>query len=273
MLQSLSDTLAPLPEYLTFGRRPYRLVRIWFLQIVIVFSDMRVFRMIHPWISELVTEPFLLKVYTAVTVVAFLGLFVFLRRMGQLTFDPRFQRRTHLAISMVGYLVMAGAVMAVVVLLPAPSLEPNVGGGFTPLEAALTTMMTVNLAALLAIGFYAQFDDDGFPPRSEFEETIQEWLDALDWTDLPEGSREKEVRYNEFQQRTEALTEVLGHAHTTEGKQLHDSFDEWLGWFQMHGPISQEAILERDVTNDRLRRQRERLSAMTDQLEAIVDDQ
>lgn len=273
MYDSLPGTLAPLTEYLTFGRRPYRLVRIWFLQIIIVFSDMRVFRMVHPWISDLVEKPVLLKVYVAITVIAFVGLYAFIRRMGQLTFDPRFQRQTHLALSMTGYLSMASMVMGVVVLLPAPSIEPNLGGGFTMIEFALASMMTVNLAALLAVGFYAQFDDDGFPPRAELEETIQEWLDALDWTDLPEGSREKEVRYNEFQQRTEALTQILEHAHTQRGTELNDEFEEWLAWFRMHGPLSQEAILERDVKNERLRCQRDRLRSMIDQLENVVDDQ
>lgn len=266
------ERLAPLSEYLTFGRRPYRLVRVWVLQIIIVFSDMRVFRMIHPWISDLVEKPFLMRVYLAITIIAFIGLYSFLRRMGKLTFDPRFQRHRHLALSTAGYLVLASTVVAVVTILPDPGLEPNLHGGFTPIELALSVMMTVNLAALLAIGFYAQFDDDGFPNRDELEDTIQQWLDTHDWTDLPEGSREKEIRYNEFQQRTEELIDVLEHAKTARGSTLHEEFEEWRAWFERHGPLSQESILERDVKNERLRCQRERLHTMTDQLEAVVED-
>lgn len=271
MYDTMGDVTESVKEYLTFGRRPWRLVRIWILQVIILFSDLRVFRLVHPWLSDIFTEPLLLQIYSLVTVVSLVALYGFLYKMSQMTFAPKYQRRRHLAVSMAGYLALAGSVVGLLSLTPAPGVYPDVYGGLTVVEFVLGSMVTVNLSALLAIGFYAQFDDVGYPSQSEINATIDDWLEAMEWTDLPEGTREKEARYQEFQQLTEEVVELLEHADTREGERLQEEFEAWQEWCRQHGPLSQEAVIAGEVENDRLVRQRERLDEITTKLEYIVD--
>ncbi|MFC7044359.1 hypothetical protein ACFQH6_02095 [Halobacteriaceae archaeon GCM10025711] len=48
-------------------------------------------------------------------------------------------------------------------------------------------MVTSNLAALVAVGFYAMFDLEDYPSRSHIETTAADWLQSLDWVEEPEG--------------------------------------------------------------------------------------
>lgn len=258
-----------LVEYVTFGRRPQLLFRVWILQLVVIFFEAQVFRVVHPAVTRLFDRPVVLEIYLAVVGVALVVLAAFVRRMARLTFSARFRDLRHVGLSVVGYLLLGGTVVALVV--PAPNVPPVLADGLSVPELALAAMATVTLAALLAVGFYALFDLEDYPSRREIRRGVGEWLDALDWAAEPEGSRAKRERYGEFLARTEELSGLLDYAVTAEGERLRTDFEAWVEAYSNQSPLSQEAIVTGDVEDSRLAAQEEALNRLVERLERIAE--
>jgi len=268
MKETIRDRFGMVEEYLTFGRRRWRLIRVWILQIVLMFSEVQVFGVVHPW-TDHVSEGVLVWTYASITLVFVGALVAVVRRMGQLTFAPWSREPRHQAVSVLGYLVTGAITVFVVWVVPPPHRGPTLGGGITALDLSLGSMVTGMLAVLLALGYYAQFDATDFPTQEEIDEAVETWLESLDWAEMAEGSREKERRYREFRQRSEHLEAELQNAVTDAGQRLRDDFESWRAWFDQHDRLSQEAVIKGSVDNPRLDRGRDRLAAITDRLEGI----
>lgn len=271
MTDTIPDRIDSAGEYLTFGRRHWRLVRVWALQLVIVFSEIRVFGVVHPWIVGYVRRSWVLALYVLVAVTSVAILSRIVRQMGRLTFAPWSRDPRHLAVSAFAYLLFAGVAIAVVWILPAPGLTGTADGVIGAVEVALGAMATGVLADLLALGYCAQFDATDFPSQEEIDEAVEDWLESMDWVEKNAGSWEKEERYREFERRTDRLNAVLENAVTEEGKRLRDDFREWRAWFEDHDRLSQEAVIDETVDNRRLDRGRDRLTDIRDRLETLND--
>lgn len=259
--------LAAFVEYLTFGRRPRLLFRVLVLQLIVIVGELQVFRAVHPAVIRTFDGLTVVELYLGVTTVALVVLVAFVHRMSQLVFVPAFRDPRHVARAVASYLLLGAAVVALMV--PVPNVPPSVTDGVSPPEVALGAMVTSNLAALVAIGFYALFDLEDYPSRSRIETTIAAWLRSLDWVDAPEGSQTKEARYAEFRERTEELSALLDYAVTRDGKRLQADFEAWLEGFGTHGLLSQEAIVTGGAENERLADQHEALQDIVDRLERI----
>lgn len=255
-------------EYLTFGRKPWLLLRVWILQILIIFSDVRVFRIIHPGLADLLPADHVFWIYTVETLVAVVVLVATVARMGKLTFSARLREPRSIALSTLGFLLLTTPVIAIV--YPAPNLPPRPAGGISAVELALSLLVTVNLSALLALGLYIQFDYPDFPSRERMGDRVAAWRDAFDWIEEDDASLEKQERYSEFQERTDAVEAMLENAMTEEGVQLRDEFTAWREEFERHSLVSQEAIVAGDVRNPRLERQHQQLHDIADRLEYLA---
>lgn len=267
-MDTIRDRFGTAEEYLTFGRRRWRLIRVWILQIVLMFSEVQIFGVFHPW-TDHVDDGVLLWTYAAITLVFVGALVAVVRRMGQLTFAPWSRDPRHLTVSILGYLATGVLTVFIVWVLPPPHRGPTLGGGASALQLSLGSMVTGMLAVLLALGYYAQFDATDFPTQEEIDEVVESWLASLDWVEMDEGTREKEQRYRQFVERSDDLEAELQNAVTESGQRLRDDFESWREWFDQHDRLSQEAVISGSVDNPRLARGRDRLTAIKSRLEGI----
>lgn len=259
----------PLSEYVTFGREPYLLLRVWILQVLVIFGDVRVFRIVHPAVVDVIAAHQVVWVYLLESSVALAVLGLMVYKMGRLTFAARFREPRTLAASALGYLLLMSPV--VLVVYPWPNLPPAPDGGVTLLEVTLSLLVTVNLGALLSVGMYVQFDHSRFPSETEIDERVSEWVDAFDWAEKADDAREKRERYNEFQARTDAVEEMLDATVTKQGAELEAEFDDWRAAFERRSLVSQEAIVQGHDANERLAEMHRRLDEITTRLTRLSE--
>ncbi|MFC7044360.1 hypothetical protein ACFQH6_02100 [Halobacteriaceae archaeon GCM10025711] len=107
-------------ELLTFGRRPQLLFRVLVLQVIVIFGEFQVFRIVHPAVMRTFGDVVVVELYLTITAIAVVVLGAFVSKMSQLTFVPRFREPRHIALSMGSYMLLAGSVVALV--FPAPGI-------------------------------------------------------------------------------------------------------------------------------------------------------
>lgn len=260
-----TDRVGIATEYLTYGRQPRLLVRVWLAQVVLLLVEVEFVRTIHPFFLTVFGPDAVGEAYVAFTLAFLVVLGAILLDMGERTFAPRFHRVSHLPVSMAGYLVLAS--VAVLVTMSVRTVE----GGLPVVDVLLASMTTAALALLLAVAFYAQFGVSGFADRQRTRQVVGAWLDTLDWVDEPEGSKRKDRRYVAFRNRTDQVADLLDDAVTTEGQQLRDEFEAWRSQFERYGLLTRERIVRGDVRNSELREHHERLRRLADRLRFVAD--
>lgn len=256
-------------EYLTFGRRPRMLFRVWAIQVVLLLADVGVFSAVHPFFLGVFRPAAVQEVYVALTGGFLAVLWWFLSKMGRLTFAPRFHRPRTLALSALGYLALGGSTVALA--LAGLDMTPAPGSQSLLLDLSLAAMLTTGLGALLAIAFYAQFSGTGFPRRRHTRQVVGEWLASLDWAAEPEGSTTKDRRYVEFANRTAQVADLLDGALTEEGQALREEFHDWREEFERYSLLTRERIIEGDVRNSELRAQHEQFESLRRRLAFVAD--
>jgi|GEM_PF-1787894 len=257
-------------EYVTFGRRPRMILRVWLIQVIFVFADVGVFGMVHPFFEALFHDGMIQEAYLVMALVFGYVLWSYLSKMGQLTYATRFHRRRYQVVSATCYLVLGASIVAITRHIM--DLTPGVTGPHLALDLAMSAMLTTGLAAMLAIAFYLQFDATKFTPRRRSRQTIADWLTAQDWAELPEGSSEKDRRYIEFEKHTEDVAECLEDAMTDDGVALREDFDEWRQQFQRYSLLTKERIVAGDVRNSELQAQNELLESLNARLALLTDN-
>lgn len=269
--ESVRPLVDSVVEAFTFGRRPLLLFRIWVVQVVLLLADVGVFRSVYPLLRDIFRPDILLEACLVLTI-GFLGLlWTYLGRMGRLSFAPRFHHARNRCWSTIGYLVLGGVIVAGA--FHVLDMTPGAAGNHLGLDLAVAAMLTTALAALLAIGFYAQFGADAFPRRRHTGRVIDEWLASLDWPKTDEGTTKKDRRYAEFEHRTTQVADLLDTALTTEGRALRDEFHEWHDSFMQYSILTQERIVSGDARNPELAARHDRLQELRDRLAVIGDVQ
>lgn len=256
-------------EWVTFGRRPLLLFRIWVVQVVLLLADVGVFQTVYPFLEAVFRPP---AIPTAATIIAgvFLGfLWTYLSKMARLTFAPRYHRIGFRLLSTGGYLVLGGAIVATAFV--AIDVTPTIPGEPSAIHLPLAAMLTTGLAALLALGFYAQFGAASFPRRRHTQRVVDEWLAALDWHEHTEGSTEKDRRYTEFVTRSDQVADLLDAALTAEGRTLRDDFHDWRASLRAYSLLTQERILSGNARNPELEAHYERLQTLRERLAFLAD--
>lgn len=256
-------------EAVTFGRRPLLLFRIWVIQVVLLLADVGVFRSIYPLLRDIFRSDILLEACLVLTVAFLALLWTYLGKMGRLSFAPRFHRARYRCWSVLGYLVLGGVVVAGAFYVL--DMTPGATGQHLGLDLALGGMLTASLAALIAIGFYAQFGAGAFPRRRHTQRVIDEWLASLDWPETDECTAEKDRRYAEFEHRTTQVADLLDTALTTDGRILRDEFHAWHDSFTRYSILTQERIVSGDARNPELAASHDRLQELRERL-AVVGD-
>lgn len=257
-------------EYVTFGRRPRMILRVWVIQVIFVFADVGVFGMVHPFFEALFQTDMVQEAYLVMTAVFLYALWSYLAKMGQLTYATRYHRRRYRVVSATCYLALGAVVVGIT--RHTMDLTPGVTGPHLGLDLAMAAMMTAGLATMLALAFYMQFDATKFTPRRRSKQVISDWLTAQDWAERPEGSTAKDRRFIEFENRTDDVAECLEDAMTEAGMALRDDFDEWRTEFRRYSLLTRERIIRGDVRNSELVEQSERLESLNARLAVLTDN-
>lgn len=256
-------------EWVTFGRRPLLLFRIWVVQVVLLLADVGVFRSVYPFLAAVFRPSAIPYAALALSGVFLTLLWSYLSKMALLTFATRYHRVRFRLVSTAGYLGLGGAIVAVAFAVI--DVTPVVPGEPVGLHGPLAAMLTTGLAALLALGFYAQFGAASFPRRRHTQRVVDEWLASLDWHEHTEGTTEKDRRYTEFTTRTRQVADLLDAALTAEGRALRDDFHDWHASFEAYSLLTQERILSGDARNPELRDHYEQLQRLRHRLAFLAD--
>lgn len=117
------------------------------------------------------------------------------------------------------------------------------GTGFGLLDGVFSAMLTTLFAALLAVGYHSRVSGKQ-PDRDTITETITAWQDSLSWVEEDDRDHAKQQAYEEFNELTDELSELLSKAKTVHGKQLREDFKAWRTEFGDHSELSKETIIK-----------------------------
>lgn len=256
-------------EHVTFGHGAHFLLEVLLVQFVSVFLT---FQFSNSLLVQISNPGLFTRAYLGASIL-FLGiLLLFTAKMRKRTFAPTLYSNSRLIVSVFGYLVASGVVMLFGYLLLI--LATADGTGIGRLDYVFSWMLTTLFAALLAVGYHARVVDDR-PERAIIQETISSWEESLAWVNEDERSNAKQNAYEEFEQRTDALSELLQFAKTVEGTRLRRDFECWRDDFDSHSDLSKETIIKGQAQNknERLEQEHRELESIRRRLQVITGKQ
>jgi len=258
-------------EYVTFGYGVHHLVKVVFVQFVMLFLDVRLLGYVH--LAVLPHEGVFGTAMWLAAAVAFLAiLIVLVRQMGRRTLAPRFHRPVHLLGSVCGYLVASGLSFGFGYL----TLVVPTSAAASSTNQIPATLVVLVFAAFIAIGYHGQVDAADHPRSEDIVETVNRWLDALSWPDEKQQSLDRERAYEEFLERTDEVETLLANARTSEGERLAADFGAWREQFAEHAALSQERVVDGTdesgaPESERLAAEHEAFRSLRRRLEAVAE--
>lgn len=262
------QTVQPVLDHITFGHGIHFLLEVLLLQFATVFLT---FQFSNSLLVEISNPNLFIGAYAGATAV-FLGvLILFTAKMRKRTFSPPLHARHRIAVSMIGYLAVSGVVMIFGYVLLV--LATTGGTGFSRLDWVFSAMLTTLFAALLAVGYHSRVSGKQ-PDRDTITETITAWQDSLSWVDEDDRDHAKQQAYEEFNELTNELSELLSKAKTVHGKQLREEFQAWRAEFEGHSELSKETIIkgQGENRNENLHQAHQELESIRRRLRIIAGE-
>ena len=258
-----------LTDHVTFGYGIHFLLEVLLLQFASIFLT---FQFSNSLLIQISNQNLFIGSYVCASLVFFAVLILFTSKMRKRTFSPKLHSYTHLTISIFGYLVASGVTIVFGYLLLILATAGVSGIGL--LDYVFSGMLTTLFAALMAVGYHARVFDDR-PDREEIVKTINEWESSLSWIDEDDRSNAKQDAYNDFENQTGDLVELLSSAKTSEGKELQSDFHSWKSRFDSHSKLSKETIIkgQQENKNERLEREHRDLESLRRRLRIIAGKQ
>lgn len=256
-------------DHVTFGHGAHFLLEVLLLQFASVFLT---FQFSNSLLVQISNPDLFIRAYAGASAIFLVVLILFTAKMRKRTFSPGLQSRIRLTVSVLGYLVASGAVISFGYLLLILATAGRTGIG--RLDYVFSGMLTTLFAALLAVGYHARVID-GRPDRDTIIETITAWDDSLSWVHEDDRNNAKQEAYNEFENHTGDLAELLSAAKTVEGRQLRSDFEDWWDDFGSHSELSKETIIkgQGDNKNERLEQEHRELELIRRRLRTIAGEQ
>lgn len=256
-------------DHVTFGHGAHFLLEVLLLQFASVFLT---FQFSNSLLVQISNQDLFIGAYAGASVLFFGVLVLFTAKMRKRTFSPSLQSHNRLIVSVLGYLVASGAVILFGYLLLILATAGRTGIG--RLDYVFSAMLTTLFAALLAVGYHARVVDDR-PDRDTISEIITAWEDSLSWVHEDDRSNAKQEAYEEFENHTGDLAELLSSAKTVEGRQLRSDFEEWRDNFDTHSDLSKETIIkgQEENRNKRLEQEHQELESIRCRLRIIAGKQ
>ncbi len=256
-------------DHITFGYGAHFLLEVLLLQFASLFIT---FQFSSTLLVQISNPNLFVDLYAGASFI-FLGVLVlFTAKMRKRTFSAGLQSRTRLIVSVFGYLVASGTVILFGYLLLIIATAGVTGIG--RLDYVFSAMLTTLFAALLAVGYHARVVDNR-PDRDTITKTILAWDESLSWVHESDGSNAKQEAYEQFEDHTRDLVELLSTAKTVEGKQLGLDFEEWWNDFDSHSNLSKETIIkgQTENKNERLEQEHQKLESIRCRLRTIAGKQ
>lgn len=167
--------------------------------------------------------------------------FLFIRNMSRRSLSPKMHNVSSVIISTILYHLVA----AVVVISGYTLLIVAVDGlnQINTLDVFLSLLFTTAFAAILAVGYHDEFDDQ-LPRVETLEDTIDDWIEATTWVEKPDNSQAQRTGLAEFEDNCENLVCVFSHAQTQGGKELAKDLENWVSDFREHNGQGKEIVIQ-----------------------------